>query len=83
MPDIEGRSVKCETCDKYKAPIGRSVAIAMAGSYCDDECTGYRDEPHPGWLFPGELWSDTFGDMTDIPVPKPSACYKSHTSTEE
>lgn len=76
MNDVIGVSVKCLTCGNFKAPVGRSIAPAMGGSYCADECAGYRDDPYSGWLFPGELWSEAFGDMKDIPVPEPSACYK-------
>ncbi len=45
----------CEHCGRRKAPIGRSVAPAMAGDLCDNDCPGYRREPWPGHLWPGEF----------------------------
>lgn len=46
--------VECLTCKKPKAPIGRSVAPAMAGDLCNDDCPGYRNYPTPGHLWPDE-----------------------------
>jgi hypothetical protein len=45
----------CGRCRRRKAPRGRSVAPAMAGGLCDIDCPGYREEPEPGHLWPGEL----------------------------
>lgn len=44
----------CTTCRKRKSPCGRSVPAEMHGSLCDDDCPGYRQEPKPGHLWPGE-----------------------------
>jgi hypothetical protein len=43
----------CEVCGKMKKPIGRSAPLESC--YCDEECLGYRQEPTPGHLWPGEL----------------------------
>lgn len=48
------RMPECALCGRRKAPIGRDVAAAMGGSYCNDPCSGYRQEPHPGHLWPEE-----------------------------
>ena len=78
MSDIKGFEVKCTTCGKRKAPIGRSLAPELYDSYCThsiidpDSCEGYNEAPYMGWLFHNELWSESFGDM---PMPAPSACY--------
>jgi len=49
MPD-------CVVCRKRKAPRGRSIPPAAAGTYCDDwNCKGYLLDPRPGHLWPGEL----------------------------
>ncbi len=48
------RMPECATCHKTKKPIGRDAA-AHGPSYCDHECPGYRQEPTPGHLWPGEL----------------------------
>jgi hypothetical protein len=29
--------------------------MEMCGSLCDDDCPGYREDPQPGHLWPGEL----------------------------
>jgi hypothetical protein len=49
------RRPECARCHRTKAPIGRSVPLAACGSYCDSDCPGYREEPTPGHLWPGEL----------------------------
>lgn len=56
-----GISVYCKTCGREKQPHGRSVSPAVHGAYCDEECEGYRQEPRPGCLFPGETEED-FGN---------------------
>lgn len=53
-----GVVVTCAVCDYMKKPIGRSVPLGVF--YCDDECSGYRQDPRPGSLWPGER-SDEFG----------------------
>jgi hypothetical protein len=47
-------AVTCATCNRTKAPVGRSVALEQAGSMCDDDCPGYRQEPKPSPLWPRE-----------------------------
>lgn len=49
------RMPTCATCDKTKAPRGRSVPMECARGYCDSECPGYFTEPTPGHLWPGEI----------------------------
>jgi hypothetical protein len=49
-----GISVYCTVCKMRKSPIGRSAPLEMANSLCDDECPGYREDPKPGSLWPGE-----------------------------
>lgn len=51
---IVGCSPICKTCGLRKKPIGRDAAPAMANSLCDHECKGYREEPTPCYLWPGE-----------------------------
>lgn len=45
----------CVVCGLRKKPIGRDAPAAMANSLCDHECAGYRQDPKPGHLWPGEL----------------------------
>lgn len=47
-----GRRPVCTVCGLGKAPIGRSTPLGSC--YCDFECPGYREEPLPDTLFPGE-----------------------------
>lgn len=49
-----GVAVYCTRCGLRKKPIGRSAPLALANSLCDDDCPGYRQEPIPGDLWPGE-----------------------------
>ena len=57
--DREGTSPECKTCGRIKVPVGRSIAMAAAGSGCTSEtCQGYRDDPQPDHLFPGEKQSE-------------------------
>jgi hypothetical protein len=51
-----GIAVYCEMCNRQKAPIGRSAP--MGCELCDDDCEGYRDDPKPGSLWPGETEED-------------------------
>jgi len=53
-----GISVRCTTCDKRKSPIGRSAPLEMDGGLCDSDCSGYREEPYPGCLWPCESEED-------------------------
>jgi hypothetical protein len=55
-PNKVGVIVECAVCGFQKAPIGRSVPFEMY--LCDHECTGYRQEPFPGSLWPGESESE-------------------------
>jgi len=45
---------ECTTCNKTKAPRGRSVGFAGGNSYCNSDCKGYDEEPRSGHLWPGE-----------------------------
>jgi hypothetical protein len=47
-----GIRVVCTTCGRMKKPLGRSGPLQ--GGYCDDDCRGYRSDPTPGDLWPGE-----------------------------
>lgn len=47
-----GIIVRCVACGRTKKPIGRSGPLE--GGHCDDECRGYRGDPYPGSLWPGE-----------------------------
>jgi len=49
-----GTRVTCVVCGLTKAPTGRSVSPAMAGSFCDRACPGWECRPLPGSLWPGE-----------------------------
>jgi hypothetical protein len=49
-----GVAVNCNICKRTKRPVGRSAPVETSGSYCDDDCPGYRQEPLPGQLWPGE-----------------------------
>lgn len=57
-PTRIGIRVVCATCGRTKTPIGRSSPLTA--SYCNDECSGYRQPPFPGSLWPGET-SEEFG----------------------
>lgn len=45
--------VACVVCGHRKAPIGRSVPLD-GPIWCDGECPGYRKDPYPPHLWPGE-----------------------------
>jgi len=45
----------CTVCGHTKSPAGRSLPLDMCSGYCDPDCPGYRTDPQPGHLFPGEL----------------------------
>lgn len=53
-PCATGCRPECKKCHRIKAPVGRSVAPAMAGSMCNDDCPAYRFPPTPCDLWPGE-----------------------------
>ena len=61
-PDEIGKAVNCRVCGLRKLPIGRAAPLAMANSLCDHECPGYRDDPWPGSLWPGERMGDFRGE---------------------
>lgn len=46
--------VKCQTCNRTKAPRGRDVPAAYNGGYCTFECIDYYNDPAPGHLWPEE-----------------------------
>jgi hypothetical protein len=54
MSELVGFSVTCTFCGRRKKPVGRSAPMEMANSLCDNECPGYRQDPKPGQLWPGE-----------------------------
>lgn len=47
-------TVYCTTCEKRKAPVGRSVGLGADDLYCNLDCTGYRADPKPPHLWPNE-----------------------------
>ena len=47
---IVGVYVKCKTCGRQKQPVGRGTYTNL----CDAGCPGYRKDPKPGSLWPGE-----------------------------
>jgi len=49
------RVATCTICHRTKPPIGRDVAAAAAGGFCQHECPGYRLGEQSGHLWPGEL----------------------------
>lgn len=51
-----GVLVRCTACGRMKKPVGRSAPLCA--DYCDHECEGYRSEPRPGSLWPGETSED-------------------------
>ena len=53
-----GVSVRCTLCGRTKKPVGRSAPLGT--HWCDDDCEGYRCDPKPGCLWPGES-EDEFG----------------------
>lgn len=53
-----GIRVECAVCGYDKQPVGRSAG--MGPVYCTDECSGYRQAPHVGSLWPGET-EEQFG----------------------
>jgi len=59
-PRKVGIAVECRNCGRTKKPVGRSAPTEMANSMCDNECSGYRLDPKPGSLWPGET-EETFG----------------------
>lgn len=51
-----GIAVYCRQCGRRKAPVGRSVPMGVM--LCEAQCSGYRTEPLPGDLWPGESEED-------------------------
>lgn len=60
---VGGPRVYCTTCRMPKKPWGRSAPLEGSPVYCDSDCPGYREEPHPGELWPGERYGDSLGHM--------------------
>lgn len=58
-PKAAGSAVYCAACGVRKAPRGRSVS-PYGPSLCDSDCPGYRCQPLPGDLWPGET-RESFG----------------------
>ena len=57
-PNRRGLLVHCVVCGQMKRPIGRSGPLSV--SYCNEECSGYRQPPYVGSLWPGET-AEEFG----------------------
>jgi hypothetical protein len=55
----------CAVCGMRKKPRGRSAPLEAANGYCDDDCPGYRQEPRPGHLWPGEIDRDRAANHED------------------
>lgn len=53
---ITGEAVECVACGQRKAPIGRDAPSMLY--LCDQECPGYKEDPRPGFLWPGETLED-------------------------
>jgi hypothetical protein len=51
-----GIAVSCRQCGRQKAPRGRSTPLGMM--LCESDCSGYRADPMPGDLWPGETEED-------------------------
>jgi hypothetical protein len=51
-----GRSVSCTVCGRTKQPVGRDAPLGSC--MCGFECPGYRLDPLPGELWPGETRED-------------------------
>lgn len=51
-----GVQVHCTVCGHMKQPHGRSVPLGAY--YCDGDCPGYKLDPKPGCLWPGETEED-------------------------
>jgi hypothetical protein len=56
-----GPTLTCTVCHRRKRPVGRSVPLEMEQHLCGglgpdyrEECPGYRMDPHPSSLWPGE-----------------------------
>ena len=48
--------VECTVCHRRKPPLGRSVPMEAANSYCcPHDCHGYNLDPRPDTLWPGEV----------------------------
>lgn len=45
----------CAVCGLRKKPVGRSAPTEMANGLRDRYCPGYRQDPQPGHLWPGEI----------------------------
>lgn len=64
---MTGAGVICLTCQRHKAPRGRSVPMEIANGMCDHECAGYAQHPVPGDLWPGEK-REEFGYPKECPL---------------
>jgi hypothetical protein len=53
---LRGIAVICTVCGLRKKPHGRSAPPEI--HYCNQDCSGYQDEPKPGCLWPGETEAD-------------------------
>lgn len=55
---LVGHRVECTVCHRTKKPWGRDASLGSANGYCDHSCGGYRLDPQPGDLWPGEKRED-------------------------
>jgi len=49
--------IVCTECHRRKKPVGRD---SRDNGLCDHECPGYRRDPQPDYLWPGEREEDAF-----------------------
>ena len=49
-----GPLVRCVVCGKEKAPWGRNAPAVLYLCWGDPDCAGYRQDPQPDTLWPGE-----------------------------
>lgn len=54
---LKGCEPECATCHRTKKPVGRYGGAYEQG-LCNDECEGYRKEPTPCDMWPGESRED-------------------------
>ena len=58
--EVGGQRVECVVCGRYKTPRGRSGPMESYDCEAGD-CPGYRQDPDPGELWPGERYGDSLG----------------------
>lgn len=58
VSEVKGYAVHCTVCGMRKKPIGRSAPIESENGLCGYDCEGYKQDPFPGNLWPGETAED-------------------------